>query len=134
MTVCIQRLILNQLDGNPLDVNVTQRFVTAVLMTIHAVGGPWARLWTSADRDTAERGVGVGSLNNELRQAWPSANIRAVLSEPLAAKDYRLTDINRQLTPYVEDVVRSEVPRKTLDEAYESKVAGRNQDSNRFSK
>merc|ERR1719197_9445 len=36
---------------------------------------------------------------------------------------YRLTDISRQLTPYVEDVVRSEVPRKTLDEAYESKEA-----------
>lgn len=34
---------------------------------------------------------------------------------------YRLTDINQQLTPYVEDVVRSEVPRKTLDQAYESK-------------
>ena len=32
---------------------------------------------------------------------------------------YRLTDISRQLTPYVEDVVRSEVPRKTLDEACE---------------
>ena len=27
---------------------------------------------------------------------------------------YRLTDINSQLTPYVEDVVRSEVPRKVL--------------------
>merc|ERR550537_1446256 len=34
---------------------------------------------------------------------------------------YRLTDIERQLTPYVEDVVRSTVPRKTLDEAYEAK-------------
>jgi len=34
---------------------------------------------------------------------------------------YRLTHIERQLTPYVEDVVRSEVPRRTLDEAYESK-------------
>jgi regulator of protease activity HflC (stomatin/prohibitin superfamily) len=34
---------------------------------------------------------------------------------------YRLTDIQRQLTPYVEDVVRSTVPRKTLDEAYEAK-------------
>jgi regulator of protease activity HflC (stomatin/prohibitin superfamily) len=36
---------------------------------------------------------------------------------------YRLTDIVQQLTPYVEDVVRSEVPRRTLDEAYESKEA-----------
>lgn len=36
---------------------------------------------------------------------------------------YRLTNINQQLTPYVEDVVRSEVPRKSLDEAYESKAA-----------
>jgi len=36
---------------------------------------------------------------------------------------YRLTDIVMQLTPYVEDVVRSEVPRRTLDEAYESKEA-----------
>ena len=32
---------------------------------------------------------------------------------------YRLTDIRVQLTPYVEDVVRSEVPKRTLDEAYE---------------
>ena len=31
--------------------------------------------------------------------------------------------MRRQLTPYVEDVVRSEVPKKTLDEAYESKEA-----------
>ena len=36
---------------------------------------------------------------------------------------YRLTDITMQLTPYVEDVVRSEVPRRTLDQAYESKEA-----------
>jgi regulator of protease activity HflC (stomatin/prohibitin superfamily) len=36
---------------------------------------------------------------------------------------YKLTNVNRQLTPYVEDVVRSEVPRKTLDETYESKEA-----------
>lgn len=36
---------------------------------------------------------------------------------------YRLTDIVMQLTPYVEDVVRSEVPKRTLDEAYESKEA-----------
>jgi regulator of protease activity HflC (stomatin/prohibitin superfamily) len=36
---------------------------------------------------------------------------------------YRLTDIEMQLTPYVEDVVRSEVPKRTLDEAYESKEA-----------
>jgi regulator of protease activity HflC (stomatin/prohibitin superfamily) len=36
---------------------------------------------------------------------------------------YRLTDIVVQLTPYVEDVVRSEVPKRTLDEAYESKEA-----------
>lgn len=34
---------------------------------------------------------------------------------------YRLTDIVQQLTPYVEDVVRSEVPLRTLDEAYASK-------------
>lgn len=36
---------------------------------------------------------------------------------------YELTDIRRQLTPYVEDVVRSEIPKRTLDEAYESKAA-----------
>merc|ERR1719353_2492506 len=34
---------------------------------------------------------------------------------------YRLTDIQRQLMPYVEDVVRSTVPRKTLDQVYEAK-------------
>jgi regulator of protease activity HflC (stomatin/prohibitin superfamily) len=36
---------------------------------------------------------------------------------------YELTDIRRQLTPYVEDVVRSEIPKRTLDEAYESTAA-----------
>merc|ERR1719502_493650 len=36
---------------------------------------------------------------------------------------YKLTDIRRQLTPYVEDVVRSEIPKRQLDEAYESKEA-----------
>jgi regulator of protease activity HflC (stomatin/prohibitin superfamily) len=36
---------------------------------------------------------------------------------------YKLTDIRRQLTPYVEDVVRSEIPKRKLDEAYESKEA-----------
>eukprot|EP01043_Picozoa_sp_COSAG02_P007251 COSAG02_NODE_214_length_28689_cov_34.895523_25_plen_264_part_01 len=36
---------------------------------------------------------------------------------------YKLTDIRQQLTPYVEDVVRSEIPKRKLDEAYESKEA-----------
>jgi regulator of protease activity HflC (stomatin/prohibitin superfamily) len=36
---------------------------------------------------------------------------------------YRLTDIEQQLIPYVEDVVRSEVPKRNLDEAYASKEA-----------
>jgi len=36
---------------------------------------------------------------------------------------YKLTDIRRQLTPYVEDVVRSEIPKCRLDEAYENKEA-----------
>jgi len=36
---------------------------------------------------------------------------------------YKLTDIRQQLTPYVEDVVRSEIPKRELDEAYESKEA-----------
>jgi regulator of protease activity HflC (stomatin/prohibitin superfamily) len=34
---------------------------------------------------------------------------------------YRLTDIEQQLRPYVEDVVRSEVPKKSLDSAYAEK-------------
>ena len=85
MAVCVQRLILNQLDGNPLDVNVTQRLVAAVLMTVHAVGCLWARLRTGADGDTTECSSRIGSLNNELRQAWPPANIRAVLRKPPGA-------------------------------------------------
>ena len=36
---------------------------------------------------------------------------------------YRLTGIEYQLKAYVEDVVRSELPQKTLDEAYETKDA-----------
>ena len=36
---------------------------------------------------------------------------------------YRLSGIEKQLRAYVEDVVRSELPLKTLDEAYETKDA-----------
>ena len=36
---------------------------------------------------------------------------------------YRLTDIEQQLRPYVEDTVRSEIPKRKLDEAYEEKEA-----------
>lgn len=34
---------------------------------------------------------------------------------------YRLTDVNLQITSYVYDVVRGEVPKKTLDEVFETK-------------
>jgi regulator of protease activity HflC (stomatin/prohibitin superfamily) len=34
---------------------------------------------------------------------------------------YRLTDVNIQITSYVYDVVRGEVPKKTLDEVFETK-------------
>ncbi len=34
---------------------------------------------------------------------------------------YRLTDVNGQITSYVYDVVRGEVPKKTLDEVFETK-------------
>jgi regulator of protease activity HflC (stomatin/prohibitin superfamily) len=60
----------------------------------------------SAPRTTSD-GPGYESVGDEAHGVW-----RAY---------YKLTDINQQLTPYVEDVVRSEVPRKSLDEAYESK-------------
>ena len=36
---------------------------------------------------------------------------------------YQLTDIEQQLRPYVEDVVRSEVPKRNLDDAYTEKEA-----------
>lgn len=36
---------------------------------------------------------------------------------------YRLTDIQAQLRPYVEDVVRSQVPKRSLDDAYAEKEA-----------
>ena len=36
---------------------------------------------------------------------------------------YRLTDIQEQLRPYVEDVVRSQVPKRSLDDAFAEKEA-----------
>ena len=36
---------------------------------------------------------------------------------------YRLTDVTEQLRPYVEDVVRSEVPKRSLDDAFAEKEA-----------
>jgi len=34
---------------------------------------------------------------------------------------YKLEDIRKQLSPYIEDIVRSEIPKMTLDETYEKK-------------
>ena len=36
---------------------------------------------------------------------------------------YKLNDIRRQMSPYIEDVVRSEIPKLSLDECYENKEA-----------
>ena len=43
------------------------------------------------------------------------------VSEKIFDAFYRLTDVNTQITSYVYDVVRGEVPKKTLDEVFETK-------------
>ena len=45
----------------------------------------------------------------------------APITEKIFDAFYRLTDVNQQITSYVYDVVRAEVPKKTLDEVFESK-------------
>ena len=43
------------------------------------------------------------------------------VSEKIFDAFYRLTDVELQITSYVYDVVRGEVPKKTLDEVFETK-------------
>ena len=43
------------------------------------------------------------------------------ISEKIFDAFYNLTDVNQQITSYVYDVVRAEVPKKKLDELFESK-------------
>ena len=43
------------------------------------------------------------------------------VSEKIFDAFYKLTDVNTQITSYVYDVVRGEVPKKTLDEVFETK-------------
>jgi len=43
------------------------------------------------------------------------------ISDKIFDAFYKLTDVNQQITSYVYDVVRAEVPKKTLDEVFESK-------------
>jgi regulator of protease activity HflC (stomatin/prohibitin superfamily) len=43
------------------------------------------------------------------------------MSDKIFDAFYRLTDVNLQITSYVYDVVRGEVPKKTLDEVFETK-------------
>ena len=43
------------------------------------------------------------------------------VSENIFDAFYKLTDVNGQITSYVYDVVRGEVPKKTLDEVFETK-------------
>jgi regulator of protease activity HflC (stomatin/prohibitin superfamily) len=43
------------------------------------------------------------------------------ISEKIFEAHYRLTDVNVQITSYVLDVIRGEVPKKTLDEVFETK-------------
>ncbi|MQG09135.1 MAG: SPFH domain-containing protein [SAR202 cluster bacterium] len=43
------------------------------------------------------------------------------ISEKIFDAFYKLTDVNQQITSYVYDVVRAEVPKKKLDEVFESK-------------
>lgn len=62
-------------------------------------------------------GSGTANSENFLNSGPPDARENHGVHRAF----YRLTDIRKQLLPFVEDVVRSEVPRKSLDEAYESK-------------
>ena len=43
------------------------------------------------------------------------------ITDKIFEAHYRLTDVNLQITSYVLDVVRGEVPKKTLDEVFETK-------------
>ena len=43
------------------------------------------------------------------------------ISEKIFDAFYKLTDVNSQITSYVYDVVRAEVPKKTLDKVFETK-------------
>jgi len=43
------------------------------------------------------------------------------ISEKIFDAFYKLTNVNSQITSYVYDVVRGEVPKKTLDEVFETK-------------
>ena len=43
------------------------------------------------------------------------------ISEKIFDAFYKLTDVNQQITSYVYDVVRAEVPKKKLDDLFESK-------------
>jgi regulator of protease activity HflC (stomatin/prohibitin superfamily) len=43
------------------------------------------------------------------------------MSDKIFEAFYKLTDVNLQITSYVYDVVRAEVPKKTLDEVFETK-------------
>jgi len=43
------------------------------------------------------------------------------INEKIFDAFYKLTDVNQQITSYVYDVVRAEVPKKKLDEVFESK-------------
>ena len=43
------------------------------------------------------------------------------ITDKIFEAHYRLTDVNLQITSYVLDVIRGEVPKKTLDEVFETK-------------
>ena len=43
------------------------------------------------------------------------------ISDKIFDAFYKLTDVNSQITSYVYDVVRAEVPKKTLDKVFETK-------------
>ena len=64
--------------------------------------------------------VETKTLDNVFINMGVSVQFIAV-SEKIFDAFYKLTDVNGQITSYVYDVVRGEVPKKTLDEVFETK-------------
>lgn len=73
------------------------------------------------DREIPSPANGENSFSNAMPATQSSAN--GMENHGVWRAFYRLTGIKYQLQAYVEDVVRSEVPLKTLDETYETKDA-----------
>jgi regulator of protease activity HflC (stomatin/prohibitin superfamily) len=68
-----------------------------------------------------ERGQGYGSTNAPASLEDKLLTDNAIEKHGAWRAYYKLTGVNEQFRAYIEDVVRSEIPRKTLDEVFEGK-------------